>query len=59
MKLNPGVTIKNITALFLAFFVMHMVFSLQSSFTRYLLEDHYHIPEDERAELAGNLGAAA
>ena len=36
-----------------------MNMNLQTAFTRYLLEDHYHIPEDDRAKVAGNLGAAA
>ena len=52
-------TVKNIIALFIAFFVMNMNLSLSSAFCPYLLADHYHIPEHERAKVAGNLGVAS
>ena len=44
MNLNPGATRLNVIALLFSFYVSSLNHKFQTTFTSYLLEEHYDIP---------------
>lgn len=56
MKLKERVTAFNIISLLSGSAMVQIVLSLQVSFITYLLEQHYHVADDDTASTLGNLG---
>ena len=56
IKLNPGVSKINYTALLLASFTVMFNVSLSIVLVTYLLEDAYGVAEDRVGKVSGNVG---